>query len=77
MSVIQGEGEFRYEITNDWAKVPAGMEWREVGAIAIDDKDQVYVFNRGPHPMMVFDRFGSFLRSWGEGLYKRAHGATC
>ena len=75
MSVIQGEGEYRYEITNDWAKVPAGMEWREVGAIAIDDKDNVYVFNRGPHPMMVFDRAGNFLRSWGEGLYKRAHGA--
>jgi len=75
MSVIQGEGEYRYEISNDWAKVPAGMEWREVGAIAIDDKDHVYVFNRGPHPMLVFDRAGNFLKSWGEGLYKRAHGA--
>ena len=75
MSVVQGQGEYRYEITNDWAKVPPGMEWREVGAIAVDDKDQVYVFNRGPHPMMVFDRAGNFLRSWGEGLFKRAHGA--
>ena len=53
------------------------MEWREVGAVAVDDKDNVYVFNRGPHPMMVFDREGNFLRSWGEGLYKRAHGAHC
>ena len=25
--------------------------------------------------MMVFDREGNFLRSWGEGLFKRAHGA--
>ena len=25
--------------------------------------------------MMVFDRAGNFLRSWGEGLFKRAHGA--
>jgi len=75
MSVVQGQGEYRYDISNDWAKVPAGMEWREVGAIAVDDKDNVYVFNRGPHPMLVFDRQGNFLRSWGEGLYKRAHGA--
>src|SRR4051794_16853943 len=34
----------------------------------------VYVFNRGDHPMMVFDRDGNFLRSWGEGQYPRAHG---
>jgi hypothetical protein len=34
----------------------------------------VYVFNRGEHPMIVFDRDGNFLRSWGEGLFPRAHG---
>ena len=34
----------------------------------------MYVFNRGEHPMMVFDRDGKFLRSWGEGIFNRAHG---
>ena len=33
-----------------------------------------YVFNRGEHPMMVFDSEGNFLRSWGEDLFTRAHG---
>ena len=33
-------------------------------------------FNRGEHPMIVFDRDGNFLRSWGEGVYPRAHGIT-
>src|SRR5205085_1423312 len=28
----------------------------------------------GEHPVMVFDRDGNFLRSWGEGQYPRAHG---
>ena len=74
-SPVQGEGDYRYEISNDWAKVPPGMEWREVGAVAVDHQDRVYVFNRGPHPMMVFDREGNFLRSWGEGFFRRAHGA--
>jgi DNA-binding beta-propeller fold protein YncE len=45
-----------------------------VAAVACDRKDQVYVFNRGEHPMMVFDRDGNFLRSWGEGSYPRPHG---
>ena len=52
---------------------PMGWSFKDVGAVAVDSKDQVYVFNRGEHPMMVFDRDGNFLRSWGEGQYPRAH----
>ena len=36
----------------------------------------VFVFNRGEHPVIVFDRQGRFLRSWGEGLFVRPHGIT-
>ncbi len=75
MTAIHGEKEYRYTISNSWAKVPPGMEWSEVAAVAIDQRDQVYVFNRGPHPMMVFDRLGNFLQSWGEDYFVRAHGA--
>jgi hypothetical protein len=46
----------------------------DVGGIGIDSRDQVYVFHRGPHPLIVFDRDGNFLRSWGDGLFPRAHG---
>jgi DNA-binding beta-propeller fold protein YncE len=74
-AVIQESGDYRFAITNDWAKVPPGMEWREVGSVTVDDKDRVYVFNRGPHPVMVFDREGNFLKSWGEGVFRNAHGA--
>src|SRR6187551_3395149 len=74
MSVILGSGEHRYKVIENWAKLPDGWEFKDVGAVAVDSKDQVYVFNRGDHPMMVFDRAGNFLRSWGEGEYPRAHG---
>src|SRR4026209_1557951 len=74
MSIIVGTGEYRYRIVEDWAKLPDGWSFREVGAVGVDANDNVYVFNRGEHPMMVFDRTGKFLRSWGEGLYPRAHG---
>ena len=74
MSVILGSGEHRYKVIENWAKLPDGWEFKDVGAVAVDSKDQVYVFNRGEHPMMVFDRAGNFLRSWGEGQYPRAHG---
>ena len=74
MSAVLGSGEHRYRVVENWAKLPDKWEFMDVGAVAVDSKDQVYVFNRGEHPMMVFDRQGNFLRSWGEGVFKRAHG---
>jgi DNA-binding beta-propeller fold protein YncE len=74
MATVLGTGEHRYEVVEDWAKLPEGWEFKDVAAVACDSKDRVYVFNRGEHPMIVFDRDGRFLRSWGEGQYPRAHG---
>jgi DNA-binding beta-propeller fold protein YncE len=34
----------------------------------------VYVFNRGARPVLVFRRDGTFVKSWGEGLFTRPHG---
>ena len=74
MAIIVGTGDYKYRIVEDWAKLPDGWSFKEVGAVGVDAKDNVYVFNRGEHPVMVFDREGKFLRSWGEGQYPRAHG---
>ena len=74
MSVILGTGEHRYRVVENWAKLPDGWEFMDVGAVACDSKDRVYVFCRGEHPMIVFDRDGNFIKSWGEGVFKRAHG---
>jgi hypothetical protein len=74
MSVILGTGDHKYRVIENWAKLPDGWEFMDVGAVAVDSKDHVYVFNRGEHPMMVFDREGNFITSWGEGVFKRAHG---
>ena len=74
MATIVGSGDYQYRIIEDWAKLPDGWSFKEVGAVGCDANDNVYVFNRGEHPMMVFDRDGNFLRSWGEGQYPRAHG---
>src|SRR6476646_3366822 len=69
-----GSGEYTYEPVVDWAKLPPGWSFKEIGSVGVDRNDNVYVFNRGEHPMIVFDRDGNFLRSWGEGMFPRAHG---
>ena len=75
MSVVLGTDGFRYEVRDGWAKLPPGMEFNaDVAAVGVDKHDNVYAFNRGKHPMCVFDREGNLLRTWGEGIYPRAHG---
>lgn len=74
MTVSMGEGDWAYEPVEGWAKLPAGWGFKEIGAVGVDRADRVYVFNRGEHPMIVFDRDGNFIKSWGEGVFARAHG---
>jgi len=71
-----GSGKFTYELVNDWAQLPSGASFLDIGGISIDAQDRVFVLNRSAeHPVMVFDREGKFLTSWGQGLFKRAHGS--
>lgn len=71
-----GSGKFTYDVVVDWAKLPEGWSFLEVTDVTVDRHDRVYVFNRGEHPLIILDRDGTFLTSWGEGLFKRPHGVT-
>lgn len=73
-TVTFGEGDWRYEWVPSWGLLPDGVTMGEVAAVAVDDRDNVYVFNRGPDPMLVFDADGTFLRNWGQGIFSRPHG---
>ena len=72
--MISGVDICAYEAAPEWGRVPKGFELGEVAAVAVDRDDNVYAFNRGPHPVVVFDPEGSFVSSWGEGLFVRPHG---
>ena len=74
--VALGSAAYSYQVAEGWGKLPDGWSFKEAAAVGVDSKDNVYVFNRGEHPMIVFDREGNFLRSWGEGIFPRAHGIT-
>ena len=76
MSTKLGSGDYVYEELTDWAKLPEGWTFHEVVDIEVDAKDRVYVFCRGEHPLIVFERDGSFVTAWGEGIFARPHGIT-
>lgn len=64
----------KYEAVADWPKLPRDVTLGAVAAVATDAADRVYVFHRGKSPILVFDRDGKLLRSWGDDLVGLAHG---
>jgi len=66
----------RFEPVPGWGLLPHGMTFRnDATSVAVDSEDNVYVFNRGPVPVIVFDREGNFLAGWGKGEFDRPHAA--
>ena len=75
MPETYGEGNFLYRYVDNWAKLPDGVRFLECPGVAVDSRDNVYVLTRGEHPIMVLDREGNFIRTFGEGLFSnRTHG---
>jgi len=72
--LIVGQGDFRYRWISGWGQLPPGQQLNDVPGIAIDSRDRVFVFQRGEPPVLVYDREGTLINSWGHGLFKRPHG---
>jgi hypothetical protein len=66
-----GIGKHTYELVEDWTKLPKGWTLGQTG-IVTDARDRVYLFNRSEHPLIVLDRDGVFIASWGEGILTSA-----
>jgi DNA-binding beta-propeller fold protein YncE len=64
----------QYLVVPHWPQLPDGYKFGQVSAVAPDGHGEVFVFHRGEHPIVVFDRTGKFLRSFGDGLITKAHG---
>jgi DNA-binding beta-propeller fold protein YncE len=45
-----------------------------VAAVAVGENDTLYVFARSEHPLIVLDRDGNVLRTFGHGVFKTPHG---
>ncbi|HKQ63951.1 MAG TPA: hypothetical protein VJZ73_03030, partial [Methylomirabilota bacterium] len=69
-----GSGKYRYELTESWAQLPQGYAFGNTSAVATDSQDRVYVFQRKDPPVMVFERDGKHLGSWGIGAFANPHG---
>lgn len=62
-----------YEVDPSWPERPEGMPWGQMPGVAVDARDQVWLFTRTNPPVQVFTAEGKFVRAWGEGLLTSAH----
>ena len=72
--MLFGSGAYTYDVVENWWTLPDGWSFGWIPAVAVDSKDRVYVYSRSEHPMIVFDKDGNFIRSFGEGHFPSAHG---
>jgi DNA-binding beta-propeller fold protein YncE len=72
-ATVVGAGKHTYEVDEQWAQLPDGVDVL-AASVTVDANDNVYCFSRvKEHPVVVFDRDGNFLRSWGAGLFAFPH----
>lgn len=71
---LVGAGSLTYEVDPQWEKPPHRWVHTDVSAIAVDSADRVFVLNRGEPPIGVYDPDGSFVGSWGKGIFTHPHG---
>ncbi len=63
-----------YSVVEGWAQLPKGWNFGECSGVDVDRNDNVWVFNRGAHPVIQFDKSGKMLQAWTEVPVTAAHG---
>lgn len=72
--MAKGAHNLAFEVVRGWEQLPDGWSFTEVVGVAADSRDRVYVYCRGDHPVIIFNKDGKFLDAWGEGEFVRPHG---
>jgi sugar lactone lactonase YvrE len=65
----------KFQVVEGWEKLPPGYIHQDVDGVAVDSRDRVYLMTRRDARVIVYERDGSFVASWGEGIFTpRTHG---
>jgi DNA-binding beta-propeller fold protein YncE len=62
-----------YRVDPQWPQRPPDVTWGEIPGVAVDAKDNVWVFSRSEPHLQVYSPDGTFLKTWPNLEHKRAH----
>ena len=78
--ILVGSGEHTYEVIHDWLTPPANIKFGDTHGVAQDSKGNIYVGHtvgagsQSKDAIVVYDKNGKFLRSWGANFAGGSHG---
>jgi hypothetical protein len=62
-----------YQVDAAWPQKPDKFIWGQMPGVAVDDRDQAWIYTRAVPPVQVYAANGKFVRAWGEDEIKSAH----
>ena len=74
---VLGSGAYTYEAIHDWGELPPRIKWGNTHGVVEDSQGNIYVHHtvhatsESADSMVVFDRNGKFVRSWGKRVPRR------
>ncbi len=77
---VLGSGRYTYEAIHDWGQLPSSIRLGNTHGVVEDSNGNIYVHHtvhatsESADSMVVFDRSGKFVRSWGKEYRGVAHG---
>ena len=71
-----GAGSHTYDVAEGWGDRPGNWRWGWVVGMACDSQDRVFMYSRSEYPLIVYDRDGHILETWGDEVLPEnsAHG---
>ncbi|MGA2714236.1 MAG: peptidyl-alpha-hydroxyglycine alpha-amidating lyase family protein [Bryobacteraceae bacterium] len=65
-----------YHPVENWAQLPAGVQWGQVIGVQPDAHGNLWVFHRSDPAILEFDASGKYLKGFANGMFAQAHGLS-
>lgn len=62
-----------YEVDPSWPQRPDGFVWGAMPGVAVDRKDNIWIFTREKPPVQIYRPDGKFVGAWGNEVVGKAH----
>lgn len=66
MAIRFGSGALQFKLAEGWEQLPDGWLHIDVAAVCTDSSGKVCLYCRGDHPVIVYERDGTFLGPGGK-----------
>ena len=72
--MLIGTDPYQFDFQDVFLQLPANIKLGYTHGVCVDTSDNLYVFNQSQAAVLLFNRHGEYLRSWGEEYQHGAHG---